>query len=362
MNQMHRAMLAILVGFVFAGVAAQALDLTAYQGYLKNPPPAAPTRAPARPVARAPAPAAAPAVSAVPGLPPVRALADDADASYRGGTIMTLEDPRRDREGFALPADTRIPEGLRPLLNDRKYPRQGISLAGNSGSILVPSPGVLEPGKSAVSVHAIPFDLYGINDQKYEDENYFDTSMKLTYGAFEGFEIGIDKTFANQDRFDLPEPVYVNAKYQVPGNITCGGSFCTDANSGYHSLWVGAGVPVAWVAVGTNFGVANYRFSYNGYDKLARSKYGGYNYKYDRAEGYADPVFFLIGGAIPMSRNAHFVYDFNGDRFSLGFRFNYQHVAYFDAAYVADGDYERLPGAIAQKRLRNFVFGGSIVW
>ncbi len=358
MNQMHRLLFVVLAG-LFVAASGQALDLSAYQGFMKGAgqnrarTPAAPAPAPVAPVAGLPGPDR---------LPQSRPLADDADASYRGGTVMPLYGAATGRGGFSLPQDTRVPAGLRPLLNDRMYPRQGISLSGNSGAMLVPSPGVLEPGKSAVAVHAIPFDLYNVNDAKFNDQDYFDSSLKLSYGAFEGFEIGVDKTFANQDRYDIAEPVYINAKYQVPGNITFGGSFCTDSQSGYHSVWVGAGVPVAWAAVGTNFGAGTYRFTYSGSQKLKRAKFGGYNYKYDRAEGYADPVFFLIGGAIPMSNSLHFLYDFNGDRFSLGFRFNYQHVLHLDAAYVSDGDYERLPGAIAAKRLRNFLFGGSIVW
>ncbi|RCK81208.1 MAG: hypothetical protein OZSIB_2077 [Candidatus Ozemobacter sibiricus] len=360
MNRMHRLLFVVLVGW-WVALPGQALDLSAYQGFMKG---AGRNRSPASPSPPSAPPSVAP-VAPLPGperLPPSRPLVDDADASYRGGRVMTLYDANTGRGAFSLPQDTRIPEGLRPLLNDRKYPRQGISLSGTSGAMLVPSPGVLEPGKSAVAVHVLPFDLYNVNDVRYTDQDYFDTSFKLSYGAFEGFEIGVDKTFANQDRYDIAEPVYLNAKYQVPGNITFGGSFCTDSQSGYHSVWVGAGVPVAWAAVGTNFGAGTYHFFYSGAQKLKRAKFGGYNYKYDRAEGYADPIFFLIGGAIPVSNSLHFLYDFNGDRFSLGFRFNYQRVLHLDAAYVSDGDYERLPGAIAAKRLRNFLFGGSIVW
>ncbi len=295
---------------------------------------------------------------------PYRALGDEADASYKNYTLTTLNGDQTPREEprFSLPPETRIPEGLRPQLTDRKYPRQGISLSGNSGALLVPSPGVLEPGKTAVSVHAIPFDLYSVNDVRYQDENYFDTSVKLVYGASDGFEFGVDKTFSNQDRFENNEPTYVNMKYQVPGNITLGTNFCTDSQGGYHSAWVGAGVPVAWLGVGINWGASNFRFTYRGVDKLKRAKFGGYNYRYDKADGYADPVFFLVGGCIPMTSSTHFVYDFNGDRFSLGFRLNYQKVVFFDISYLADGDYERLPGSIAHKRLRNLVFGGTVAF
>ncbi len=233
---------------------------------------------------------------------------------------------------------------------------------GGTGATLVPSPGVLEPGKTAVAVHAMTFDLYNINEVKYKDADYFDTTVSIAYGVEDGAEVSFDKTFANQDRYDISEPLYFNAKYQVPGNITLGASFCTDNQAGYHSAWIGAGVPVAWVAVGANFGASNYRFYYNGHDRIKKAKFGGYNYEYDKAEGWADPIFFLVGGAVPVNDNLRFLYDFNGDRFSLGFRFNYQNALYLNAAYVSDGDYESLPGAISHKRANNFVFGGTIAY
>lgn len=291
----------------------------------------------------------------------------NADAGYRSppaGELVSLGDPPPLQEGerYLLPPDTRIPRELRPLLSERRTPRQGLSLMGGSGATLVPSPGVLEPGKTAVSVHAMTFDLFNVNEVKYRDQDYFDTTICIAYGVEDGAEVSFDKTFANQDRYDIAEPLYFNAKYQVPGNVTIGGSFCTDSGAGYSSVWVGAGVPVAWVAAGVNFGAGDYKFSYNGYDRVKRAKFGGYNYDYNTAKGYADPAFFLVGGAVPLNDNLRFLYDFNGDRFSLGFRFNYQNSLYLNAAYVSDGDYENLPGAIIHKKTNNFVFGGSIAY
>ena len=290
----------------------------------------------------------------------------NADATYQSNNngLVSLGggQPQRDGERFLLPPETRVPKQLRPLLSERKTPRQGVGFTGGTGAMLVPSPGILEPGKTAVGVHAMPFELYNVNDVRYKDQDYFDTNVSIVYGVSDGLELGFDKTFSNQDRFDVAEPTYFNAKYQVPGNITLGGNFCTDSEAGYHSVWLSAGVPVAWVGIGANFGAGDFKFSYNGYDKIKRSKFGGYNYEYDKGKGWADPVFFMVGGAVPLNDNLRFLYDFNGDRFSLGFRFNYQNTVYLDASYVSDGDYESLPGAIAHKRSGNFVFGGSIAY
>ena len=363
----NRWMVAGMIGLLLgAADSSSGLDLSPYREFLGNRGGA--TATPRKTAQRQwlpvnPIPKSVPADAATdPGGP--RVLSDDADASWKGNQLVTLgpkSNSAAPRESLSLPASTRVPEGLRPLLTERKTPRQGISLTGGSGALLVPSPGVLEPGKTAVSVHAVPFDLYDISERRLEDASYFDTAFKLVYGLSDGVELGVDRTFTNQDRFDIPEPTYLNLKYQVPGNVTIGGSFSA-GDGGYSSAWVSAGVPVIWVGVGGNFGPDSYKFYYNGYQRLARAKFGGYNYKYDRGEGYADPIWFMVGGAIPMTDYTHFLYDFNGDRFSLGFRFNYQKVAFFDASYVSDGDYERLPGAVAHKRLNNFVFGGSIVF
>ena len=347
---MRRACLGISALLLWSAGSGFGLDLSAFRNFMKSA-----TGVPEQ---------GRTSVSQNARVQPVRTLGGDADASYsQESRLVTLGNSNQGpRDSLSLPPETRIPEGLRPLMTDRKTPRQGVGICGMSGAQLIPSPGVLEPNKSAVSVHILPFDLKGINDETYSDGNYMDTNVAVTYGVMDGFEFGIDKGFGNQDKFDVNEPVYVNAKYQVPGNLTLGGSFCADSQAGYHSVWVNAGVPVAWVGVGANFGANDYKFYYSGWDKLKRAKYGGYNYDYNKGKGYADPVFFMVGGAVPMSDSAHFVYDFNGDKFSLGFRFNYQKIVYFDAAYISDGDYERLPGAISHKRMRNVTFGGSVVF
>ncbi|MBF0502578.1 MAG: hypothetical protein HQM09_20745 [Candidatus Riflebacteria bacterium] len=353
--------IALLLG---TRVSASALDLTQFQSFLEHredsssvtTAPKTPEWKPILPLS--PQPRQLQRGTEMPDLN------EDADASFKNNQLVTLGPKTGARKGdsLSLPAETRIPEGLRPILSDRQTPRQGVSLTGSTGGLLVPSPGVLEPGKTAVAVHAVPFDLYDVTEHKYADASYFDTSVKLVYGLADGFELGVDKTFSNQDRFNIPEPLFVNMKYQVPGNITVGGSFCGGSQSAYNSVWVAAGVPVIWVGVGGNFGPRNFRFSYNGWETLSVAKYGGYNYKYSSAEGYADPVWFMVGGSIPMSNYTNFMYDFNGDKFSLGIRLNYQKVAYIDFSYVSDGDYESLPGAISHIRHNNFVFGGSIVY
>jgi len=338
--------------FVSCSVSVEGIDLTKYQGFMQPK------------LGRAKPPRQIPPKKIEEVIPPQEIkdiVTSDADASFKGAKLMTLPSPKKDLESLSLPPETRIPEALRPLLSERKNPRQGVSLNGLTGSLLVPSPGVLEPNKSSLAVHGMTFDLFDVNDNKYQDQDYFDTSVKMTFGAMEGLEVGFDKTFSNQDRFGIPEPVYVNAKYQVPGNVTLGGNFCSSGD-GYSSVWVCAGVPAVWVGTGINFGPGKYRFFFNGYDHFKRAKLGGYNYDYNKAEGYADPAYFFVGGNCPISKSTHFVYDFNGDKFSLGLRLNYRKIVFFDASYISDGDYERLPGAISHKKLNNFVFGGSIVF
>ncbi|OGK05473.1 MAG: hypothetical protein A2W80_12345 [Candidatus Riflebacteria bacterium GWC2_50_8] len=340
---------AILLSVASSGFA---LDLSRFQGFMSNP----------RQQEAKPAPKVqdmqVPAYSSAYG-------STEADAYYvtsQPGQFVPLGsgDSKRDGEHYLLPPETRVPDELRPLLTERLTPRQGVAMAGGTGATLIPSPGVLEPGKTAVGVHIQTFQLFNVNDVKYTDQDYFDTNVSVAWGVSDGMEVSFDKPFSNQDRFDIAEPLYLNFKYQAPGNVTLGGSFTGD--EGYHSVWVSAGVPVAWVGVGANFGADDFRFSYNGWEELKKARYGGYNYTYDKGEGYADPFFFMIGGAVPVNDHLRFIYDFNGDKFSLGFRFNYQNSFYLNAAYVSDGDYENLPGAIAHKQSDNFIFGGTIAF
>lgn len=288
----------------------------------------------------------------------------DADAYYvtsqQNQFIPLGNTNQRDGERFLVPQNTPVPKELRPLLTEERTPRQGLALHGGTGATLVPSPGVLEPDKTAVGIHVQTFELYNINNIKYEDEDYFDLNLSAAWGVDGGIEIGFDKTFANQDHYDLEEPLYFNFKYQCAGNVTLGGSFNCD--SGYHSAWVAAGVPVIWVGVGTNFGASDYEHRYVNPEKFRRAKYGGYNYDYNKGTGYADEFFFLVGGLIPLNDNLRFVYDFNGDRFSLGFRFNYSNTLYINASYISNGDYENLPGSIAHRQNRNFVAGCTVAF
>ncbi|MGM0601430.1 MAG: hypothetical protein ACQETH_16585, partial [Candidatus Rifleibacteriota bacterium] len=110
----------------------------------------------------------------------------NADTNYQDNddNLVTLGGGRQQKDGerYLLPPDTRVPAALRPLLSERLTPRQGLSVAGGTGATLVPSPGVLEPGKSAVSVHAMTFDLYNVNNVKYTDKDYFDTTINIAYG------------------------------------------------------------------------------------------------------------------------------------------------------------------------------------
>ena len=267
---------------------------------------------------------------------------------------------RKDGERYLIPQDTRVPKELRPLLTEQRTPRQGLALNGGTGATLVPSPGVLEPNKTAVGVHVQTFELYNINDIKHTDEDYFDINIGAAWGMEDGLEIGFDKTFTNQDHYNLEEPFYLNLKYQATGNVTLGGSF--NCEGGYSSAWVAAGVPVIWVGVGGNFGCSGYKHHFVNPQKFKRAKYGGYNYNYNTGKGYADEFFFLVGGLIPVNDNLRFVYDFNGDRFSLGFRFNYSNTVYLNASYLSNGDYENLPGSIAHRRNKNFVIGGTVAF
>ena len=120
----------------FAGNCA-ALDLSSFQSFLSGNRGKAPAKKPTRTFTDLGGP--------VEYSNNYRSL--NADASYRqqSGTLVQLGDnnPLADGERYLLPPETRVPRELRPLLSERRTPRQGLSLAGGSGATLVPSPGLL---------------------------------------------------------------------------------------------------------------------------------------------------------------------------------------------------------------------------
>ena len=124
---------AILLSVASSGFA---LDLKQFQGFLSGD------------RRKAPAPAQT-FTEMLPADPSQNYRSLNADAYYvqsNQGQMTTLgNNAQKDGERYLLPADTRIPGELRPLLTERLTPRQGLSLNGGTGATLVPSPGVLEP-------------------------------------------------------------------------------------------------------------------------------------------------------------------------------------------------------------------------
>lgn len=346
------------LALIFAGISISgfALDLSKYQSYLKQN-----KKNASQQTQKLPEPVKSQEAKILPDI------AINADAGYgnnSGFMPLNKTQKRLDGEHFLLPGDTKVPKELAPILTETRTPSQGLALNGGTGGILIPSPGVLKPDKKAVGVHVQTFELYDATGNQFEDQDYFDVTISGAWGMENGIEVGFDKTFANQDRYDIDEPLYLNFKYQTGKKVTVGGSI--NCNSGYHSVWAATGLPVIWVGVGSNFGASDYKFTYSTLpgkrDKFKKAKYGGYNYNYDTATGHADKFFFMVGGLIPLNKNLRFAYDFNGDKFSLGFRFNYLDSLYLEASYLSNGDYENLPHAISHKKSRNFTIGGTIAF
>jgi hypothetical protein len=348
----------LMLSFACQGLA---VDLTQYQSYLSSNNTTSATKKAGKSRSRQ-------KQTNVPQIIPYQSESQDSSYYVQGapGEYVPLSRTQpKTGESWLLPAETRVPKELTPLLSERLTPRQGLASIGGTGAVLVPSPGVLEPNKTAVGVHLQMFDLVNNSDVKYTDQDYFDTTISAAWGVEDGLEVGFDKTIDNQDRFDIEEPLYLNFKYQVPGNVTLGGSF--NCNGGYHSTWVAAGVPVAWVGVGMNYGPSDYKFSWSNepgkyHGRLKRAKFGKYSYDPRKATGSADDFFFFLGGVVPLNDYLRFLYDFNGDRFSLGFRFTYQNLINVNFSYVSEGDYDNLAGAITHKQYKGFILGASVLF
>jgi hypothetical protein len=123
----------------------------------------------------------------------------------------------------------------------------------------------------------------------------------------------------------------------------------------YSSALVSAGWNAFYFGIGTNYGGRKLEeLSFTTVNNFGTAMFGGYRLRSVLAnrnvqtsqslvEGKPDPFFAFAGGQVPLGKNVHFLYDYNGDRFSSGFRFSID-ASTFEVNYVSNGDYDTLFG------------------
>ncbi|MFC1742702.1 hypothetical protein ACFL35_01815 [Candidatus Riflebacteria bacterium] len=229
--------------------------------------------------------------------------------------------------------------------------QSAINLHGQTGALLTPSPITLEQGKHQGAFHFWPYQRVNLNGQKIEE--LAELSFKYNYGVLENFEVGIEKSYTQDSQ--VPERgLCLSAKYSFP-KISISAGLLSE-QSAYTHIYLVAGEKYAYIGGGMTTG-PDYRFSLRRPQKFKYGRFGGYDYNKFQGSGHPDDFFVFLGGEFSVTEWVDFVYDFDGNRFGSGLRFNWKDMYYADLFFISDGDYNDLPPGITRRDQRNLILG-----
>lgn len=225
---------------------------------------------------------------------------------------------------------------------------------GLSGAILSPSPYTRRINEGSL--------LYSANffDQSDLVSRNFDRGARHLASFSSGVDDQIEVALAQEFYTGSAEQrsrFYWSFKYQIPNDsIPIGISAVVPASrTDYFSVTASIGWKPFYVGIGGNYGgreleennlLANQEFGV--------AQFGGYrmrrvtsltNGQPTRTEvrGFPDEFFAFAGGQVNLGNYVQWLYDYNGDVFSSGFRLNLD-TSTFQIAYVSSGDYDTLFG------------------
>ena len=202
-----------------------------------------------------------------------------------------------------------------------------LTLQGPSGFIQVPSHETIKAKQVELGVHTRMY-----NVPKSSDEGFL-TNMAFGFSPFRDFEIGVQKAMDSRNSALDPDPT-INFKVRLPSigegefsEAAFGMLLDTNPNN-YHTMYFTlGGFGVGWNFGGNpGFGVANY---------------GAYNK--DKKE--PESICLLVGAEYPKRRpgergyKSHYFVDYNGDVFSLGWRFKSHRGFWIDLATHSKSSY-----------------------
>ena len=207
--------------------------------------------------------------------------------------------------------------------------RADLTLQGPSGFFQVPSHTTIKPKQVGLGFHSRRFFIPGTKKSEYL------TNMAFGFSPIRDFELGVQKAIdsrrGNTD-FD-PDPTF-NFKVRLPSMGV--GEFSESAMgivleanpNNYHTLYFTLG----GFGVGWNFG---------GNPGSGVANYGAY----DRGRKRPKDVSLLVGTEYPPSQpgergyRSHYIVDYNGDVFSIGWRYKSHRGFWMDAAVQSESSY-----------------------
>ena len=179
----------------------------------------------------------------------------------------------------------------------------GTSLAGLTGTMLVPGLDVLPKGGARAALH-----FSG-------RENLSDGSFKGVFAFSDDAEVAVVKRFNMSDSDDLFDPMFA-IKYKLKSNLAV--AAVIDTTEGYKdSIMLLYGVPGNRVVIGAGANIAmnrNERFAHFG------SYSDEQNSPFSSADSEVDTLFFVFGAHLSLDRDTEITMDYAGNEFVIGLR------------------------------------------
>ena len=207
-------------------------------------------------------------------------------------------------------------------------PVQGsLTLQGPSGFVQVPSEKTIKAKEIEMAVHTR---IYAV---PLSSKDGYLTSLAFGFSPFRDFEIGVQKNIDSRNSALDPDPT-VNFKVRLPSigqgefsEAAFGMLVDTNPNN-YHTMYFTLG----GFGVGWNFG---------GNPGYGTASYGSYN----RDKKEPDSICLLIGTEYPKRHpgdrgyKAHYYADYNGDVYSIGWKYQSHRGFWVDAAVHSKSSY-----------------------
>lgn len=207
--------------------------------------------------------------------------------------------------------------------------RADLTLQGPSGFVQVPSHTTIRPGQVEFGMHTRRFFIPGTKTSRYL------TNLAFGFSPIRDVELGVQKAIdSRRGRTDQDPDATLNLKIRLPSMGT--GEFSESAvgllldtnPNNYHTMYFTLG----GFGVGWNFG---------GNPGSGIAQYGAY----DRGRQRPKDLCLLIGTEYPPARpgergyRGHWLIDYNGDVFSLGWRYKSHRGFWVDAAVQSKSSY-----------------------
>ncbi|OQB50002.1 MAG: hypothetical protein BWY02_00942 [bacterium ADurb.Bin157] len=203
----------------------------------------------------------------------------------------------------------------------------GLSYQGPTGFIMTPSHLTVPEKQVDMAIHTR---MYNVSK---DSKDGMLTSMALTFSPFRNAEFGLQKTIDSEANAHDPDPT-VNFKILLPpigegefSQIAFGGVFDANPNN-YHTLYLSVGgLGVGWNFGGNPGGMANYG-------------------KFKKSSDKPESVMLLIGAELPervageRGYKSRYYLDYNGDVFSLGWRYSSHRGFWAEAAVQSKTSYD----------------------